>query len=149
SDKEPSQAFLWKANELLKQDGISCLLVSSGVLLKNSSIAKKFRKDWLNSITLLEVINFIHVRDIFFKKGISPFLVLQFKKNKPTFDSNIKYWTAKHSKVIDNTQFVILNYSDCKIFKYSTVSNNIWKILYFGNIFDKLTIDNIRNYEPL
>lgn len=150
SDKELSQAFIWRAIELLKNSGSAALLVSSGVLLKNSVPSNRFKQELLRSVRLQEVVNFIQVRDLFFKDAISPFLSIVFKKEDPTPNSYIDYWTARRTKIIEKTKAVVLDKTDFKFFKYSdTVNPDIWKIFYFGNHRDHSLISGIRLYPEL
>ncbi|MCU0286186.1 MAG: SAM-dependent methyltransferase [Acidobacteria bacterium] len=150
SNNELSQAFIWKAIDLLKNSGSAALLVSSGVLLKNSKTSNRFKKKFLKTIRLQEVINFVQVRDIFFNDAISPFISIVFKKENSTPTSYIDYWTARRTKVIEGTRVVVLDKTDFKFFKYpDTVSHDIWKIYYFGNHSDHSLISGIRLYMPI
>lgn len=149
-DKERSQAFIWRAIELLKHGGSSALLVSSGVLFKSSDKIIRFKQDLLHSIRLQEVVNFIHVREVFFSSAISPFISIVFKKENPPLGAYINYWTARRTKVIENTKSVVLSGTDFKFFKQSdTVINDIWKIFYFGNHRDYSLISGLRLSEEL
>jgi len=149
SDKEPSQAFLWKAEELLKPEGVACMLVSSGVLLKNSDKAKTFKKNWLSTVKLENVTNFIHVRDVFFQKGISPFIAVKFKKQTPTLDDFVDYWTIRKTKNIENNKCAVLDYNDFKFVQYKDITDDIWKILYWGNLKDYIFLNSLKSYNPL
>lgn len=100
SDMELSQAFLWRAYELLKDKGTAGMLVSSGILLKQSIKSNIFKQKWINLITLKEVGNFVHVRDVFFNGAISPFLSVVFTKAEPHPNSFVDYWTARRTKII-------------------------------------------------
>jgi type I restriction-modification system DNA methylase subunit len=79
-DKELSQAFIHLTIALLREGGHAGLLVSSGVLFKQHSNSQQFREVWLKSAQLRLVVNFSHVRHVYFSgpdreaKGISPFL---------------------------------------------------------------------------
>jgi type I restriction-modification system DNA methylase subunit len=66
-DKERSQAFIWRVLDLLRDNASASLLVSTGVFLKTQKTSKAFRREWLNKVELKEVINFAHVRDVFFR----------------------------------------------------------------------------------
>ena len=81
-DKEPSQAFLWRALEFLKDGGRCALLTSAGVLFKHGSTTQAFRNEWMSKVCLNEVFNFTHVRKFFFKGAISPFVMIHFTKEK-------------------------------------------------------------------
>ncbi len=150
SNKELSQAFIWRAIDLLKNSGSAALLVSSGVLLKNSSTSNRFKQDLLETIRLQEVVNFVQVRNLFFNDAISPFISIVFKKGSSTPTSYINYWTARKTKVIEKTKAVVLGKTDFKFFKKNdTVTQDIWKIFLFGNHRDHSLISGIRLYRPL
>jgi len=147
SHKEKSQAFVWRAIDLLKDGGTASLLVSSGVLLKYSGPSNRFKQDFLGSIRLQEVVNFVNVREVFFNNAISPFISIVFKKEMPLLTAKINYWTARRTKVIENTKCVILDRIDFKFFRYSTAAApEIWKIYYFGNHRDHSLISGLRSY---
>jgi type I restriction-modification system DNA methylase subunit len=149
-DKERSQAFIWRAIDLLRHGGSSALLVSSGVLLKSSDKSSRFKQNLLRSIRFQEVVNFVLVRNIFFSSAISPFISIVFKKETPPPDAYINYWTARKTKVIENTKSVILNKTDFKFFKYSdTYNDDIWKIYFLGNHIDNSLINGLLLYTPL
>jgi type I restriction-modification system DNA methylase subunit len=150
SDNELSQAFIWRAIELLKDSGSAALLVSSGVLLKNSGTSNQFKQDLLGTIRLQEVVNFIQVRSLFFNDAISPFISMVFKKESPAPTSYIDYWTARRTKVVEKTKAVVLDKTDFKFFKNTdTIIQDIWKIFYFGNHRDHSLISGLRLYPEL
>ena len=107
-DKEPSQAFLWRALDFLKKGGQCALLTSAGVLLKNSSTTQSFRKELMSQIRLKKVFNFTHVRKFFFKGAISPFVMIQFEKAKQD-QHPVEYWSAKQVIALKETQAVLLS----------------------------------------
>ena len=147
SDKEYSQTFIWRAIDLLKVNGAASLLVSSGVILKNSDKSNHFKQNLLRSVLLQEIVNFVHVRNVFFSSAISPFISIVFKKEMPASDAYIHYWTARRTKIIENIKAVLLDKTDFKFFKYAnTATDDIWKIYYFGNHKDHSLISGLRVY---
>ena len=66
-DKERSQAFIWRALDLLRPGGCAGLLISTGIFFKGHKKSQEFRQKWLDSVTLSEVVNFAHVRKIFLR----------------------------------------------------------------------------------
>ncbi|KAF0193758.1 MAG: hypothetical protein FD169_2301 [Bacillota bacterium] len=131
-DKEPSQAFLWRSLDFLRDGGRAGMLVAAGVLLKNSATAQEFRKQWLNNVTLHEVFNFTHVRKLFFAGANSPFMLLCFSQgihgNTPT-----KYWSAKQTATLKGTQSILLSKYDLNVLRGEDLSSNeLWKIYWFG-----------------
>jgi type I restriction-modification system DNA methylase subunit len=136
-DKEPSQAFLWRALDFLKEGGSAGMLVSAGVLFKHSKTTHAFREKWMNSVRLAEVVNFTHVRSIFFKGSISPFLALIFSKDKQN-DHPVKYCSAKQVVTIKEMQAVLISKYDVHILRNEDLtSGELWKNLWFGRFADR------------
>jgi type I restriction-modification system DNA methylase subunit len=150
SNNELSQAFLWRAIDLLKDKGTAALLVSSSIILRKSSKSNRVKKNLFQSIRIHEVVNFVHVRHLFFSGAVSPFISIVLKKEIPASDDYIYYRTARRTKVIENTKAVVLDKTDFKFFKYSdTVTDDIWKIYYFGSRRDQSLISGLRLYPLL
>lgn len=148
-DKEPSQAFLWRASDFLKTEGRAGLLVSAGVLFKHSNTTQAFRKQWLNSVRLNEVFNFTHVRKFFFKGAISPFLSVFFNKS-PQDDRPVRYWSAKASGFLNNTQSIVFSKYDCSILrKCELASKMTWKTHLWGRCNDYDFIKYMGHLAPL
>jgi type I restriction-modification system DNA methylase subunit len=135
-DKEPSQAFLWRALDFLKEGGKAGVLVAAGVLFKHSTTNKAFREQWINSVRLEKVFNFTHVRSFFFK-GNSPFLALTFAKEKQN-GHPVKYCSAKQLMTIKETQAVLISKYDVHILRDEDLaSGELWKNLWFGRSGDR------------
>jgi len=165
-DREWSQAFIHRAIDFLRDDGQAALLVSSGLLFKSSNPNKMFRKQWLKKTTLHSIVNFAHVRDIFFrgkarKSGAqSPFVSVCFMKQKPKESTSFRYWSAKKTAIVKGTQSVLLDYSDLRQLNQNNVLryDSLWKIYWWGShrdenllrtlriepSFDKLSINGIK-----
>ncbi len=136
-DQERSQTFIWKALDFLKPNGIVGMLVSAGILFKKQQKSKTFRKQWLELITLQEVVNFTHVRQIFFRNssGISPFIAVFFKNTPNKNPYHIfPYWSAKKTAIVNTLQSVILSKTDLNMTNQEEVKNNdfIWKVNWWG-----------------
>lgn len=148
-DNEPSQAFLWRAYDLVKNNGDVGLLISAGALFKINSTSKKFRKQYFETISLKEVFNFAHVRKYFFKGAISPFVLVTCEKtSKTTFP--ISYWSAKESTTLDATQSILFSKYDRVLLKDIDVTDyKSWKVLWWGTEKDIDFITNISRYDSL
>jgi Eco57I restriction-modification methylase len=158
-DKELSQAFIHLTQTLLTEGGRAGLLVSSGVLFKHHKKSQEFRRAWLGSVRLEHVVNFAHVRHVFFSglqreaKGISPFISVVFEKTSglPPPESRFQYWSAKRTAVVDNTHSIILNRGDMHwlsqhdCLKY----DKIWKIYWWGGHRDQALVRRIEEYPRL
>ncbi len=157
-DREWSQAFIHRVLSLLKDGGKAGLLVSAGVLFKSHENSQLFRREWLSSATLERVVNFSHVRDVFFKGKIresgaqSPFISAVFRKGTWDGSSSIfDYWSAKKTAIINQTQAVILGRADLHRLDQATVLQNdtLWKIYWWGGHRDRALIDALQMETPL
>jgi hypothetical protein len=148
-DKEPSQAFLWRALDLLKEGGKAGMLVSAGVLFKHSSTTQAFRKQWLEAIRLDEVFNFSHVRAFFFKSAVSPFIAISFIKEKQA-GKPIYYWSIKQLINIQKTQTLVLSKYDLNIIRNEQISDySIWKQFWFGRYADRDLLNYLKTRKRL
>jgi hypothetical protein len=157
-DREWSQAFIHRVLSFLKEGGRASLLVSAGALFKSHENSQLFRREWLSSATLERVVNFSHVRDVFFKGKAresgaqSPFISVVFRKgiwkgNNSIFD----YWSAKKTAIVNQTQGVILSKADLHRLEQAEVlqNENLWKIFWWGGHQDKALIDALQMEAPL
>jgi hypothetical protein len=135
-DKEPSQAFLWRALDFLKDGGKAGMLVSAGVLFKHSTTTQAFREKWMDIVRLEQVFNFTHVRKFFFKEAVSPFLAIFFTKETQK-DSAVTYWSAKQVIALKETQALILSKYDVHFLRNEDIaSSKLWKNYWFGRFAD-------------
>ena len=73
----------------------------------------------LQSVRLEHIVNFAHVRHIFFSgalhtsNSISPFISVVFEKSASVpSDSRFQYWSAKRTALVENIRAVVLNRGD-------------------------------------
>lgn len=151
-DKEYSQAFIWRTLELLKEGGVAGLLVPSGVLFKQNPTSQLMRSQWLEEAELIQVVNFAHVREVFFTGGNSPFAYVEFRKNRK-FDSEVyvQYWSAKRTAAVDGQQAVVLSRPDVHVIKQSSLKDNpvLWKVYWWGGHRDAALIQVLSLYPKL
>lgn len=157
--KELSQAFIHLTLALLKQGGKAGLLLSSGIFFKHHKNSRDFRRVWLSSARLEHVVNFAHVRQVFFSdpqreaKGISPFVSVVFQKEAPgTLDENrFQYWSAKRTAIIANTQCIVLNRGDMHwLSQRDCIANErLWKIYWWGGHRDVALIQAVERFPQL
>lgn len=148
-DKEPSQAFLWKALDFLQVGGSCALLTSAGVLLKQSSTTQAFRNEWMDKVCLSEVFNFTHVREFFFKGGKSPFVMIHFRKEDQN-DRPVEYWSAKQVISMKEMQAVLFsNYDRNYLIDQDLTDNKTWKVNWFGRHADAVFLNQTNNSDKL
>jgi hypothetical protein len=158
-DKELSQAFIHLTQALLQEGGKAGLLVSSGVFFKHHQNSRNFRRVWLTSACLEHVVNFAHVRQVFFSdpqreaKGISPFVSVVFQKVRggAPDDNRFQYWSAKRTAMIANTQCIVLNRGDMHWLSQRDCLTNekLWKIYWWGGHRDDALVRRLELYSPL
>lgn len=133
-DKEPSQAFIARAISLLKPDGICGFLVSTGIFFKNQRKSEEFRRKWLKQVTLESVVNFAHVRRVFFSAN-APFAFVHFTFRRLPRGHRVRYWSAKKTATVNQLQTVILSLPDLKQVEQIDLRRYplLWKIYWWGN----------------
>ena len=152
-DNERSQAFVHLTLSLLGDGGKAGLLVSSGVFFKHHDNSKAFRKVWLKAVQLRHVVNFAHVRHVFFSgphrktKGISPFASVVFEKAPLSVapDNRFDYWSAKRTAVLENTRAVVMTRGDMHYLSQSHCLEfeKLWKIYWWGGHRDEALIKHV------
>lgn len=158
-DKELSQAFIHLTLSLLRDGGRAGLLVSSGVFFKHHAKSRNFRRVWLTSARLEHVVNFAHVRQIFFSgsqreaKGISPFVSVVFEKTivGPPDDNRFQYWSAKRTATIENTKCVVLNRGDMHWLSQRDclADERLWKVYWWGGLRDEILLRRLETFPRL
>lgn len=157
-DKELSQAFVHLALDLLRDGGKAGMLLSSGVFFKHHANSRAFREVWLNSSRLRHVVNFAHVRHVFFSgpqraaRGIAPFVSAIFEKTKPRPGADqFEYWSAKRTATVENTQVVVLNHGDLHRLSQSECLDyeKLWKIYWWGGHRDESLVRALERFPKL
>ncbi len=147
-DKEPSQAFLWRTLDFLKENGKAGMLVLASVLFKHSSTTQKFRNQWMNQVCLKEVFNFIHVRKYYFEVN-APFVMVVFEKSKQQ-DKPVEYWSAKQVAALKETLTVVLSKYDWNILRNENLTDSeMWKSYWFGRHADWALLRQLKYLDRL
>jgi hypothetical protein len=158
-DTERSQAFVHLALTLLKDGKGAGMLVSSGVFFKHHENSKAFRRVWLNAVQLRQVVNFAHVRHVFFSgtdrktKGISPFVSVVFDKKPLSLapDTRFEYWSAKRTAVVEKVKAVVMTRGDMHYLNQRECLTNekLWKIFWWGGRRDEALIKSWARFPSL
>lgn len=157
-DNELSQAFIHLTGAILKDGGRAGLLVSSGVLFKNHKNSREFRRVWLRSVRLEHIVNFAHVRGVFFSgqqrssRGVAPFISVIFEKttNLPP-DSHFQYWSAKRTAVVESIGAVVLSRADMHWLSQRDCLEyeRLWKIYWWGGHRDEALVRSMERFPAL
>ena len=94
-DRNPSQLFLWRAMDLLTDNGVAGLLISAKAMLNTRSTSRAFRKQWLDKARIEHIVNFSHVRKDFFERGDAPFMLVRFRRADGEATGMVIYETAR------------------------------------------------------
>ena len=94
-DRSPSHLFLWRALDLLAEDGVAALLISAKAMLNVRSTSLAFRNQWLQRAKVERVVNFSYVRRDFFETGVAPFMLVRFRRNRSEAHGMVLYETAR------------------------------------------------------
>lgn len=156
-DKELSQAFIHLALVLLREGGKAGMLVSSGVLFKHHPKSREFRRTWLSRCRLEHIVNFAHVRHLFFRgetrrsEAIAPFVSVVFEKNADCKDNRFAYWSAKRTAYVENTQAVIISKGDMHWLSQRAclTYEKLWKIYWWGGHRDEALIRSLERFPSL
>jgi len=135
-DKSYSQLFIHRALALVKENGIIGLLVHSSVLFNQRKTSQDFRRAWLASSKLYQVVNFAHVRTLFFDKAIAPFVFVCFQPAKAVSeDSHFIYTSARFTKAVERLRAVILTKDDRRIVRQAEIMHRdyLWKTYWWGS----------------
>lgn len=151
-DKELSQAFIHRSQDLLCDGGRAGLLVSTGVFFKRHDNSRKFRQQWLASSGLEAVVNFAAVRDVFFKKAIAPFASVVFDKRSPKRSRHrFRYYSAKTTAFVEGLQTVRLSKPDLHVVRQSdfVADDELWKVYWWGGHRDEALVHALRMEQTL
>ena len=157
-DRELSQAFLHLTIAMLRKGGRAGLLVSSGVLFKRHENSRKFRQVWLQSVALEHIVNFGHVRHVFFSDisraatGASPFIAAIFERTESVPpDHRFEYWSAKRTATVENVRSVVLNRGDMHWLAQRDCLEyeKLWKIYWWGGHRDEALLRSLARFSTL
>ena len=94
-DRNPSQLFLWRALDLLKDGGVAALLIGAKAMLNTRKTSRLFRQQWLQRVKIEHVVNFSHVRTDFFASSVAPFMLVRFRRANQEGNEMVVYETAR------------------------------------------------------
>ena len=94
-DRNPSQLFLWRAFDLLKDGGVGALLIGAKAMLNTRRTSGLFREQWLRQVKVEHVVNFSYVRSDFFAKSNAPFMLVRFRRTAREPNDMVLYETAR------------------------------------------------------
>lgn len=134
-DQQISQAFTWKAADLIKSDGWICLLMpSKGFLFNISSTNLEYRYQFFKTHRVATVINYSGYRTQLFQNAKSPATAIFYQKEKKNRHNDyVLYCTPKPTYTLeDRRQFIIEPLDIVKIPLDLLRNKHVWKICMYG-----------------
>ncbi|WP_067865170.1 HsdM family class I SAM-dependent methyltransferase [Neptuniibacter marinus] len=111
--REVAWGFAWKTIQHTNQEGVIALLLKATSFLTNhSNTVTKARREWLNNIHLLRVINFADMRFQLFDGGDAPTALMIFKPKNKISDYKFEYWTPKADLNLKTKRMITLSRND-------------------------------------
>ncbi|HYT44327.1 MAG TPA: N-6 DNA methylase, partial [Methylomirabilota bacterium] len=135
-DNSYSQLFIYRSLSFIKENGIIGLLVHSSVLFNERRTSREFRQVWLSSSKIHQIVNFAHVRRLFFNKSVAPFFFTSFESSQADLEDHyIVYTSALLTKAAEQLRSVILTKADRRIVRQSELQERdyLWKTYWWGN----------------
>lgn len=135
-DKSYAQLFVYRALSFVKEDGLIGLLLHANILFNQSSTTREFRQCWLSSARIIQIANFVRVRNLFFGNAVAPFIFACFERKQTKLkDSYLTYNTAQLTNVVEHLRSVILAKADRRLVRQSDFQHNdyLWRTYAWGN----------------
>jgi N-6 DNA Methylase/Eco57I restriction-modification methylase len=135
-DRSYSQLFIHRALSFVKEGGHVGLLVHASTLFNRRPGSQSFRRFWLRKASLLELINFSHVRTIYFEKSIAPFVFVHYCScPDPDADNRFIYWSARYTAESQSLRSVVLALPDRRLIRQGDIQERdyLWKTYWWGS----------------
>jgi hypothetical protein len=140
---------MWKSPIHLKDNGKSCLVLSTKVLFNNKT--DKFQAGWFSNMTVEKVIQLSDWRRILFENAISPAAIIRFNSQRPEDNYSIEYEMPKVSDHDPRRGIIDILPEDRKLIKLSEILKSakkkeistVWKKKFWGTPRDVLLIDRL------
>jgi len=149
-DRSPSQQFLWRSLSLLRADGVAALLVAATPFHNRRSA--KFRRKWLQSVTLELVVNFTSARTVFFSGGIAPFVLVKFRTDTaPESGHLVHYRTVYPSTALERSRSMAYARIERRWVSQSALQRRdyLWKTYAWGSHRDDALMARLDAEDPL
>ena len=146
--KQIAQAFLWRATELLRDDGRSCLLAhSKAVLFNQSGPHREFRRRFFTENQVTQIVDFSAFRRSLFREAVAPMVAVFCQRLGEGEDASqeLSYFNQHPSPLSETLSGVVVFGDDVKRFSRSQVADHpyIWKVALWGSPRDLTLINDL------
>jgi len=132
-DNQLSLMFLDKAMDLLKDNGILCLIMPSGPMLYNNTI--EFRSRFFDCYNIPQIIDFTFLQNTLFSgANVSPSVVALFAQKQKPNDEDILHVTVRRTKANKERNYFEIDHYDFHDVPKSVARTNdfVWKCNLIG-----------------
>ena len=149
-DRSPSQLFLWRALDLLSEDGVAALLISAKAMFNVRTTSLEFRRDWLDKVRLEHIVNFSPIRKDFFKAS-APFMLVRFRRVSTEISSNMVVYETARPVPRGRRGSSALARLDRQIVSQSSLQarDYLWKTYSAGSLRDDALVARLESNERL
>lgn len=147
SDNQIAQSFAYKASDLLHENGISALILTSSILFNNNSVG--FRDKFFQVNNPLLIVNLQNLKSMLFTSASAPASIIYFNRkiHKQTFG----YYLYQNNLLSNYTGKVFFDYSQIINFPIEMFRSNpeLWEKISFGSNFDLDILERIELHPSL
>jgi len=132
-DNQLSLMFLDKAMDLLKDNGILCLIMPSGPMLYNNTI--EFRSRFFDCYNIPQIIDFTFLQNTLFSgANVSPSVIALFAQKQKPNDEDILHVTVRRTKANKERNYFEIDHYDFHDVPKSVARTNdfVWKCNLIG-----------------
>ncbi|WP_167481054.1 Eco57I restriction-modification methylase domain-containing protein [Mesorhizobium waimense] len=134
-DKSYSQLFLQRALSFSGDAGACGLLISTKVIWNGRDSSRDFRTRFLAEVLVKEVVNYTHVRRLFFASATAPFMFMHYMARGERQTSGVvSYCNARRTRLAETTRIVAFTGMERRIVKQSDLEafDYLWKTYWWG-----------------
>jgi hypothetical protein len=142
-DRNRSQLFLWRALDLLAEDGVATMLVAASAFVNTRETSQAFRRAWLQRVSVSHIVNFAQVRRLFFTKAVAPFFLVTFTpRTTSAGEQLVVYETAVPSSALKQTRSMAFARLDRRVVRQQSIrdDDSLWKVYAWGNHRDEALV---------
>lgn len=141
--------FLDQVGNLVKENGIICLIMPSSPLLYNNTMA--FRKDFFLRHQVLQLLDFTNLDSTLFGKAIVPTAAIYAQKVSHSNKKTISHLTIRRTKATDEKLFFEVDSYDFHHVSHidALTDKHVWKCNLLGGGRLKYLIDRLTEYQTL
>lgn len=148
-DKQIAQAFSLKCADLIKKNGMICLILpSKGFLFNRSANNIKYRHNFFRDNNVLTIVNLSVYRKFLFDHASGPATIVIYTPNnkKKTTETPIIYCTPKPLYTIEDIRKFSIDPNDiCRIPRDIVFNDYVWKVAMWGTPRDLELISKMKN----